>query len=137
MAVIGCIVIGCLFWGDLRSKRQLQALLQTRPPRSDQEFYKTFFSGSPYSVELVTKIRSIFKEYIDIDLSQLEPDDDLSKDFRAIWELDSMADVEIIKSLEDAFSLRISDIEASETRTFRDVVALIHRKTEQGAAANP
>ena len=58
----------------------------------------------------------------------LEADDDLSEDFNVIWNLDSMADVEILIALEKDFDIKITDDEAAAMRTFRAVVDAVWQK---------
>jgi acyl carrier protein len=139
IALIIGFLIAVAFIGDSdsKAKEKIKGLFQGRPARDQDEFYRKFFSNSPYSKELVSKVRNLFQELFDIDLSQLEADDDLSKDFNMIWSIDSMADVEIVISLEKEFHIKISDEEARNSKTLRDIIDLVYKKTEQGAAANP
>ena len=60
-------------------------------------------------------------DYLGKEMRALEPDDDLSGDYALIWDLDSMADVEIIIALEDQFGVKFSDEEAVQMKTIRDI----------------
>jgi len=97
-----------------------------RPTRSDREFYDAFFKGTDFSEEMISSVRRIFQKQINFDLSRLQADDDLSGDFKAIWDLDSMSSVEIVVDLEKTFDIKISDQEATEMTSFRKVVQVIH-----------
>ena len=145
MAIQTSILLGIAFVSllaflgssDIKTRHKITKLFENRPFRTDNEFYSTFFEDSKYSAELVTNIREIFNEQFEIDLNQLEPEDDLTGGFRLLWDLDSMADVEIVVELEKRFKIRITDDEAANSKSLLDLIELVYGKTEQGAAANP
>jgi len=56
------------------------------------------------------------------------PDDDFSKNLRYLFEFDSMADVEIIESIESKFFIHISDIEAERIKTINDLVLFVNNR---------
>ena len=133
VAVIAiAIAIGAWYaCGDPKGKRTLNQLFSGREAKNDDEFYDRFFTGSGVPENVVAKIRQIFQEQVPVDLSLLEADDDLSGDFNVIWDLDSLADVEIIVELEKAFSVKITDEEAEAMKSFRLVVNCVWHKIEQ------
>mgnify|MGYP000082493998 CR=1 FL=1 len=113
LLVFGVIVLCLLVDSDKKTKRQLDDLFANRNRSDDNEYYDIFFSDSGIPKNVVSRIRSLFSEHIGVDLSLLEADDDFSTDYSLIWDLDSMADVEIVISLEKEFGIEISDGEAS------------------------
>ena len=123
----GIVVFSCI---DRRAKRKLANLTQGRAPQTDDAFYNQFFASSGVPRDIVTKVRSIFRDNIPADISAVTADDDFSKDFRLIWMLDSMADVEILVSLEKAFGITIEDSEAENIKSIRNVVDLVWRKLQ-------
>ena len=58
----------------------------------------------------------------------LKDTDDFSKELSFFWEMDSMADVEAVIAFEEEFSIKISDVESQNMKTFRDMVMTIDRK---------
>ena len=45
-----------------------------------------------------------------------------------IWDLDSMADVEIVIALEEQFDIKVTDEEAAAMKTIRKVVEVVWSK---------
>jgi acyl carrier protein len=64
-------------------------------------------------------------------MSRLNLDDDFSQNLSFFWDYDSMANVEIICSLEEKFKIKILDKEAEETKTVNDIVNLVARKAQR------
>ena len=130
--IVIAIAVGTwLACGDPKAKRRLKLLFSGREPSSDDQFYDRFFSDSGVPQKIVSKVRAIFQEQVPIDLSLLEADDDLSGDFNVIWDLDSLADVEIVLQLEKEFDIKIADTEAEGMKTFRMVVNGVWDKIQQ------
>ena len=119
------IGVGCLFDSDKKTKNKLNDLLSGRPVRTDEDYHKLFFGETDVPCEVVSKVRSILSEQFGIDLSALEADDDFSEDYSLIWELDSMADVEIVMALEADFDIEISDAEAASIRSIRSIAEIV------------
>lgn len=115
---------------DKATKRKLANITQGRAPHTDDGFYDQFFASSDVPRDIVTKVRSIFRDNIPADISAVTADDDFSEDFRLIWMLDSMADVEILVGLEKAFGITIEDSEAENIKSIRNVVDLVWRKLQ-------
>lgn len=120
----------CFQHVDDRTRRKIAKLTKDRTSPNDNAFYDQFFAGSGVPRDIVTKVRSIFRDNIPADISAVTADDDFSKDFRLIWMLDSMADVEILVSLEKAFGITIEDSEAENIKSIRNVVDLVWRKLQ-------
>jgi len=117
--------------GHAKAKRKLKQLFSGREPKSEDHFYERFFDNSGVPQQVVAKIREIFQAQVPFDLSLLEADDDLSGDFSVIWELDSMADVEIVVALEKEFDIKFADAEAQAMKSFRMVVSCVWNKIKQ------
>ena len=116
---------------DKEVKRRLGELFADRPERDEDQYHTDFFADTDIPQYVVTTIRAIFSEQIGVDLSLLEPDDDLSKDYSLIWDLDSMADVEIILALEEEFDIKITDGEASGMRSIRSIASVVTSKLHE------
>lgn len=130
--IVITILIGLFFvGGDATAKRKLNQLFSRREPQTGDQFYERFFSNSGVPHSVVAKVREIFQKQIPFDLSKLEADDDLSEDFNVIWNLDSMADVEIVIALEEDFDIKITNDEATAMKTFRAVVDAVWQKLEE------
>jgi acyl carrier protein len=130
--IVITILIGSFFvGGDVAAKRKLNQLFSGREAKTEDQFYERFFLNSEVPHSVVAKVREIFQEQIPFDLSMLEADDDLSEDFNVIWNLDSMADVEIVIALEKDFDIKITDDEATAMKTFRAVVDAVWQKLEE------
>ncbi len=128
--------LGFLFNPDKKTKAKLNELFLSRPIRTDNDYYEEFFVDSDIPFEVVSKIRAIFSEQFGVDLRALEADDDLSKDYSLIWDLDSLADVEIIMALEADFEIEISDEEAARIRSIRTISEIVALKIEEKKRAN-
>jgi len=131
-AAATAIIVGSVFaGGDAKAKRKLKKLFFGRQPKTNSCFYNRFFSTSGVPENIVSKIRQVFQEHVSIDISQLEADDDLSGDFSVIWNLDSLADVEIVVQLEKEFDIIISDEEAKAMTSFRKIVSGVWNKIQE------
>jgi acyl carrier protein len=63
-------------------------------------------------------------------MSQLISEDDFSQNLSFLWAWDSMADVEIVNQLEEKFHIKITDNEAEQAHTVKDIVLLVSRKVK-------
>ncbi|MBI1764843.1 MAG: hypothetical protein HYR56_25820 [Acidobacteria bacterium] len=141
LSAIGLVLALLLlfFWRclnkDRKAKKQrVEAILADRERLSPESFYERFFKGETVPAETVAKVRAIFEEEIcaGIDLSRLAADDDfLSTDLKLLWELDSLASVEVICRIEKEFGIEISRQEAAQMNTFNQVVEIVWRKVQQ------
>lgn len=113
---------------DRKTKRKLAQLTSDKPSLDDDAFYDLSFADSGIPRDVVTKVRTIFRENIPTDISALGADDDFSKDFQVIWMLDSMSSVEVVVGLEKAFSITIEDSEAEKVTSIRKAVELAWSK---------
>lgn len=115
---------------DISGIRQQERFFAGRTPLSSQEFYVKYFSGRGFSQDLVVRIKDIFDARIGFDLSRLSSEDDFTTELKFIWDYDSLADVETLVALEEAFDIKISDEEAARMKTIKDVVQLISAKIQ-------
>ena len=127
--IVGIIALVVFVKYEERQKaKKINEAFDERPSLPDTEYYDKFFKAQGVPQEIVVGIRKILQEQLNADLSRLNASDDLSKNIGFFFELDSMADVEIICALEECFSIKISDEEASNARTVQDIVSLVWRK---------
>ena len=123
---------------ERRNRERLDQLLSDRPKLSHEEYRAAHFPESAVTSEIIAKVREMFDEQFGLDLRGLGPDDDLSKDYSILWEMDSLADVEILVGLEKEFGIQITNGEAAQLRSLRmiaDLVAdkLAHAENEKNA----
>jgi acyl carrier protein/uncharacterized protein YneF (UPF0154 family) len=131
VAITVSLLLGAWFGGSVWiAKRKLNKMLSGRSRISDDEFFERFFAGSGIPQPVVFNIREIFQKWIPFDLSRLEADDDLSGDFKELWDLDSMADIQIVVELEKVFDIEITDEEAIAMKSFRSVVSGVWSKIQ-------
>lgn len=74
-------------------------------------------------MDTLEKVKGIVAEQLGIDASEITLESSFEGDLKA----DSLDRVELIMSLEEAFSLEISDDEAAKIETVRDVVVYVDR----------
>ena len=118
---------------DRKKKGKLENLFHGRPRRNDRSYAKEFFAETGIPLEVIKSVRKVFTEFLGPEVRDLEPDDDLSGDYALIWDLDSMADVEILVALEEEFGIEFTDEEAVQLTTLREIAEAVQRKRELGA----
>lgn len=124
------IILVCSYFspGEHRTRARLQQLLDERQKLSDVDYWQAYFPSSAVTPEIVSKIRNMFDEQFGLDLRGLGPDDDLSKEYSMIWEMDSLADVEILVGLEKEFGVQITSAEAAALKSVRMIAELVAAK---------
>jgi acyl carrier protein len=130
------VVIGIPMWiYDSRAKRKkFEAAFAGRESLDEQTFYERYFRSRGIPEDVVSRVRRIFEEVLNADLSQLKAEDDLTRNLSFFFQFDSMADVELVETLEEAFSIKITDAEAERTHTVEDLINLVWLKVRQRAA---
>ena len=113
---------------ERRIKKRSTLLFEGRKPKSDKEVLEEYFPNTEVPVEVIRKVREIFCEFLGEEMRALEPDDDLSGDYAMNWDLDSMADVEIVIALEDEFGVAFSNEEALQMKSIRDIAEAVTGK---------
>jgi len=116
-----------------KNKKKLNNLFLGRESLTNEEFYEKYFKSNNTPDNIVYGVKRILEKELDTDLSKLQAEDDFSTNLSVFFALDSMADVEIVLSIEKEFNIIITDKEAEETHTIRDIINLIERKIEQQA----
>jgi acyl carrier protein len=115
--------------GHIITRKQFEAKVEEafrgRPPLDPDEYYEAYFAKLGIPKDIPARVRRIFEEQFEADFSRMKDDDDFSKDY------DSMVDVEIVLALEDEFGIKISDKEAAEMKTIRAIVDAILKKKVQ------
>lgn len=107
-------------------KRRAKHHMMGRPRLTHQEFGRHFFT--PDKVTIAARVRDILSEYIPADLSQAWPEDRLGEDLR-LAAFDPMATIDLVTHLERRFGVQISDPQAQQLFTIRDIVDCIAAKT--------
>ena len=129
IAVLTLTVVAWLFFEKRRMKREIENIFRDRPSLSDNDFYAVFFQDSGISCEIVSGVREVIAEELNVDVTRMTPNDDFSCNLRFLLDNDSMIDVALIEGLEKRFKITILDKEAENTKTIHDIIALVHRKT--------
>jgi acyl carrier protein len=80
---------------------------------------------------IATRIRTALAQHLKRDVSKIQPQDDLRKDLG----LDSLAMIELLFKIEEAFDLEIPNDDLSKITTVGDVVAYVEARLQPGAAA--
>jgi len=80
---------------------------------------------------ILAQVRTIITDVVDVDPDAIQLQANLREDLRA----DSLASVEIVMALEDAFGIEISEDRASQLRTVSDLVRAI-ADVKLGASAS-
>jgi acyl carrier protein len=106
----------------------VRGLISERPKLSHEEYRAAYFPESAVTSEIIAKVREMFDQQFGLDLRGLGPDDDLSTEYSIIWEMDSMADVEILVGLEKEFGIQITSAEAAQLRSLRMIADLVADK---------
>lgn len=123
-----------IFSSDAEKKEQLDRMFAGREPLDDRGLWEKYFQEHGVAADTVAKVRRIFSEILEADLSRIRDTDDFSKELAFFWGLDSLADVEIVQALEKEFHVIITDAEAAEMKTLRDIVLGVHEKITKTSA---
>jgi len=133
--IIGFSILLSLFWfyEKWSAEKRFDNAFRGRKKLSAEAFYTEYFKNKNIPKQIVYGVKQVLEEQLNADLSKLSAEDDLSKNLSFLWELDSLADVEIIVALEEKFNIKIQDSEAEKTYTVRDIVHLVWMKLEKKA----
>ena len=110
---------------------KLEITFKDRIPLTNEEFYNKYYKdkGIPYKV--VNGVKQTLETELDADLSRLSAKDDFSKNLSFFWDYDSLADVELVLSLEKLFSIKFEDSEAEKMHTIDDIIFAVTDKLNQ------
>ncbi len=129
MAIFGFLML-VQPWILKRRKAKVDELFLNRHALTEVDFYKTYFSALGVNQGVAIGVRQVVSEIFEADMSRLQADDDFKQKLSYFLQSDSVADVNLILALEEKFSIKISDAEAGEILTIRDLVLLVNAKTQ-------
>src|SRR5688500_7736007 len=117
-------------WFNDSNERQqkLEHVFSGREPLDDLELWENYFRRLGVALDTVARVRRILSEILEADLLRIRDTDDFSRELAFFWDLDSLADVEIVQELEKEFHITITDPEAEAMKTLRDIVLGVHAK---------
>lgn len=116
---------------ERKDRKRIEKIFEGREQLSTDEFYIRHYQDQGVPKEIVVGVVKVLEEYLGTDLSRLQPTDSFSGNLSYFLEIDDMADVEIVKFLEDHFAVKISDDEAHNTHTIDDIIQLVWRKVRE------
>jgi acyl carrier protein len=111
-----------------KAKKRLDEYFDGRERLTPKDFHEHFFKKEEISEEVTIKVLDVFENQLEYDFSRISDIDDFSKELSVMWEIDSLADVEIVMALEENFGIEISEEEARSMTTLRKVVEHIDTK---------
>ena len=129
IAVLALTVGVWFFLEKRRVFREFEKTFRGRESLSDDDFYTAFYQDSGISREIVTGVRQVLADELQVDVSRMIPGDDFSRNLRFLLDSDSMVDVALVEALEKRFRIAISDKEAEDTKTVHDIITFVHGKT--------
>lgn len=109
-------------------KTELEIAFKGREPLTSNEFYSKYYKDKGIPFNVVNGVKHILETELDADLSRLSNKDDFSQNLNFFWDLDSLADVAIVVSLEKFFSIKIEDSEAESMHTIDDIIYSVTNK---------
>ena len=109
--IISIVIIAMVLFTLIKDEKsqkeeKIAALFLGRQPLSSQDFYEKYYQNIGIPFEIIEKTRKILENVLETDLSCLSASDDFSKNLSFFWDFDSMADVELILSLEEEFNIK-------------------------------
>lgn len=133
MLLIGTFLVVSFMVGALRHWL-LDHSLRDRQQFNDEEFGKTFFSGSERSADVAVRVREILSENLEMPLDGIRPEDKLDEDLNAQLEVNP----HLFWSLEEeyGFDAKVEDLEEFEKTvagitTFSDLVKYVERMIDE------
>lgn len=119
-----------------QKRKRLEQCFASRERLDAVAFYDSYFAAQGIPPEVVIGVREVLESILEADLSRLRDSDDFSRNLSFFWDFDSLADVYVVKALEDRFGISIDDAEASRTTTIRQLIELVHSKTACAGLSN-
>lgn len=116
--------------GDFQRIKTIDRLFQGRERKTKAAFYKAYYADQGISEDIVVRVLNDLEINLLCDLSRVLPSDNFSGSLRFFMEEDEFLGETITKSLEDAFSIEISDDEARDTHTIDDLIRLVWTKVQ-------
>jgi acyl carrier protein len=129
--IVAVAFIVAFKWFESSNKRKkIESAFSGREQLTCYLFYNRFFKKENIPFHVVEGVWNILSDHLGTEVLRLIDEDDFSKNLKFFWDFESMADVEIICALERKFGINISDFEAENTHTIRDIVMLVFNKLE-------
>lgn len=121
-----------VIWDIKKLNKNVKEVFKGRQELDDADFYERYFKAQGIPFYVVRKIRKIFAEELNADLSRLSADDDFSKNLSFLWDYDSLADVEIVMRIEEEFQIKLNDEDLqNQFRSVNGIFNLIWRKVRE------
>ena len=118
--------------GDVHHNRAMDKIFSKRERLTKDAYYEQYYKDDdavPKSI--VTGVLDVLEAHLATDLSRLQPSDSFTSNLKYLYEMDDMAEVEIVMSLESDFEIKISDEEAQNMRRVDDIMRLVARKVAE------
>jgi acyl carrier protein len=132
LIVIALAAVPFSIWESRKRNKEVNAVFAGRQELDDRDFYEKYFQAQGIPYFIVQKIRTIFAEELNADMSRLSAEDDFSKNLSFFWEFDSLADVEIVMRLEEEFQIKLTSEDLQDQfRTVDGMVNLVWRKVRE------
>ncbi len=130
LCIAASIAVVILFEHGQRSRMERQ--MSSRVSLSNEAFGATYFPA--IWAKAASRIRCIVGEELDIDISRALPSDRFVEDLR-IDNLDSLAAVTIVTTIEKEFGITITDDEAQSIITIEQLVYCVGSKLDSTRAS--
>lgn len=131
IGIFAALVLAFAYCEKIQKRKRVAQCFGGRERLDGRDVYDTYFAGQGISPDVVIGVREVLESILQADLLGLRDSDDFSRNLSFFWAFDSMADIEVVKALEDRFAIRIDDAEARRTTTVRQLIELIQAKTIQ------
>lgn len=128
IGVFALLMLGLARLEKVRKRKLIEQRFGTRERLGGNTFYESYFAGRGIPRDVVIGVREVLECVLQADLSFLRDSDDFSRNLSFFWDFDSLADVEVVKALEDRFGISIDEAEARHTTTIRQLVEIVHAK---------
>jgi len=116
---------------DARAQKRAANHLAKNPALDPAVFAATYFPADQAAI--ARRLRERLGPQLEIDLARLHPDDRMVADLR-MADLDSMATVEFMLSVQKEFSIKLPEAEVAHILTLRDLTTGVVRLLAQARA---
>ncbi len=118
--------------GDVHHNRAMDKIFSKRERLTKDAYYERYYKDDDaVPKDIVTGVLDVLEAHLATDLSRLQPSDSFAQNLKYFFEIDDMADVEIVLSLESDFDIKISDEEAKSMHRVDDLMRLVARKVAE------
>ena len=135
IAVGVILLVGSYVWLRRFETRRYQSIkdraldhMAGRPRLNPEEFAARCFE--PDVAPVARRIREMLPQHLEIDLSQMQPTDELVADLR-MDALDSMSTAYFLLEIEDEFKIKIPDADAEAMRTLEDLALYVAEEVKR------